>query len=276
MRYLKFSASIGVALLAAVAASAQKPSIVTGGVLNAASFAKDANGHGTPVAPGSLVAIFGSNLGTTQADADTVPFSSSLGGVSVSFGGFDGKMRDVVPAAGIVNVQVPFEVQPGTTVNAIVTVNGVASDPAPVQIVAQAPGIFTIPPGAGYVIMFDLSTGLLAAPVGANLGYTSAPIPRGNTAFFYATGVGAVSPPINDGEAPNDGTARDGVHPTVTFGGVAGTVLYSGEAPTFPGVYQVNVQIPANAPTGDAVDMRITSADGTQVSPGGVVKVAIK
>src|SRR5579864_5287637 len=39
-------------------AQSTPPSIVTGGVLNAASFAKNASGLGSPVAPGSLVAIF--------------------------------------------------------------------------------------------------------------------------------------------------------------------------------------------------------------------------
>src|SRR5580692_5331057 len=76
-----------------------QPTIVPGGVLNAASFAKNANGQGSPVAPGSLVAIFGSGLGASQADADTIPFSTALGGVTVSFGSTSAPIRDVVPAA---------------------------------------------------------------------------------------------------------------------------------------------------------------------------------
>src|SRR5579864_700335 len=205
-RYIRLSVWVGLAAFATVTASAQ-PSIVTGGVLNAASFAKDSNGHGTPVAPGSLVAVFGSNLGTSQADADTVPFSTTLGGVSATFGGTPARMRDVIPAAGIDNIQVPFEATPGTTINAIITVNGVQSNAAPVQIVAQAPGIFSVPPGAGYALVINLSNFALAAPVSmsSQLGLTSAPIPRSTAstpsfAYFYATGLGVMNPPVNDGD----------------------------------------------------------------------------
>ena len=45
-------------------------------------------------------------------------------------------------------------------------------------------------------------------------------------------------------------------NPTVTIGGVTVAVndgFFSGLAPTFIGLYQVNVQVPATAPTGDAI-----------------------
>src|SRR5580658_9023314 len=100
----------GAAVCAIHVASAQQLTVDAGGVLNAASFAKNASGQGTPVAPGSLVSIFGTGLGTTQADADSVPFSTSLGGVSVTFNGIPAPLRDVVPASQLVNAQIPFEV----------------------------------------------------------------------------------------------------------------------------------------------------------------------
>src|ERR1700683_5581977 len=71
---LMMGACMGTALLA-------QPSIASGGVLNAGSFTKDSQGHGTAVAPGSLVAIFGSFPGATVAAADTIPYSTSLGGI---------------------------------------------------------------------------------------------------------------------------------------------------------------------------------------------------
>jgi uncharacterized protein (TIGR03437 family) len=39
----------------------------------------------------------------------------------------------------------------------------------------------------------------------------------------------------------------------VTVGGVPAVVQFSGLAPTLLGVYQVNVRIPSNAPTGSTV-----------------------
>jgi uncharacterized protein (TIGR03437 family) len=41
--------------------------------------------------------------------------------------------------------------------------------------------------------------------------------------------------------------------PLVTVGGVNASVSFSGLAPGYVGLYQVNVQVPANAPSGDAV-----------------------
>jgi uncharacterized protein (TIGR03437 family) len=46
--------------------------------------------------------------------------------------------------------------------------------------------------------------------------------------------------------------------PTVTIGGVNAPVAFSGLAPGFVGLWQLNVQVPANAPTGNAVPLVIT------------------
>ena len=46
--------------------------------------------------------------------------------------------------------------------------------------------------------------------------------------------------------------------PTVTIGGVPASVSFSGLAPGYFGLYQVNAQVPANAPTGNAVPVVLT------------------
>lgn len=46
--------------------------------------------------------------------------------------------------------------------------------------------------------------------------------------------------------------------PTVTIGGVPARVTFSGLAPFFVGYYQVNVQVPSNAPVGSAVPVVLT------------------
>ena len=46
--------------------------------------------------------------------------------------------------------------------------------------------------------------------------------------------------------------------PTMTIGSVPATVSFSGLAPGFVGLYQVNVQVPENAPAGDAVPVVLT------------------
>jgi uncharacterized protein (TIGR03437 family) len=284
-RYIRQAALIGLFLSLAGMAAAQ-PSVVTGGVLNAASFAKNAAGQGTPVAPGSLVSIFGNGLGTSQADASSVPFSTSLGGVSVKFNGVDAPMRDVVPAAQLLNVQIPFNVLPaGTTsgtVNVVVTVNGVQTAPQAVQIVPQAPGVFTIPPGVGNAVLVNLSpasdptSGLIAAPPGSIQGLTTGPIARGSIAFMYVTGLGIMKPAVANGDAPLVGEFDALTLPQLTIGGKNATVFFAGQAPGFPGVYQINLQIPNDAPTGDKVVVRIAASDGSQQSPDAVATVAIR
>jgi minor extracellular serine protease Vpr len=277
---MKPAVLIGLLLLLAVAASAQ-PSVVPGGVLNAASFAKNSSGQGTAVAPGSLISIFGTGLGTSQADADTVPFSTSLGGVSVTFNNVAAPLRDVIPSANLVNAQLPFEAlaagQATGSVSMVVSVNNVPLAPQVVPLAAQAPGVFSIPPGVGIAVMVNLTDGSVAGPTNANIGLTTHPIPRGTFAFFYATGLGAMSPPVEDGTAGASGITYNAINvPQVMIGGVAAQVLFAGQAPGFPGVYQVNIQIPANAPTGDGISVQMVSADGTITSPPNTAVISVQ
>src|SRR5258708_3734934 len=147
---MKLRILILISVVAALSAVAQ-PVVVDGGVLNGASFAKDANGLGSPVGVGSLVSIFGTNLAVTLAAADTVPFSTQLGGVSVTFGGKSAAMRNVIPGSlSQLNVQIPFDVlasgQTSGAVDVVVTVNNVSSAPKKVSIVPSPPASFPIPP----------------------------------------------------------------------------------------------------------------------------------
>jgi uncharacterized protein (TIGR03437 family) len=262
--------------------TAQAPSIVDGGVLNAGSFAKDGNGLGSAVAPGSLVAIFGSFPGASLADADTVPFSISLGGVSVTFNGIPAPLKNIVPTGAFpfVNAQIPFGVQPGTA-NVVVTVNGVSSAPKPTPVVAAAPGVFTIPPngqGNAILVFLDPADGVakIAAPTSASatIGYPTAPIARGQSGFFYATGLGVLTPPVPDGSGGDPGTLYLAVTPTVLVGGITAQAA-AAQAPGYPGVNQVNVTIPQGAPTGDKVSLQVRSVDGTVTSTA-LATVAIK
>jgi uncharacterized protein (TIGR03437 family) len=255
------------------------PAIVPGGILNAASFATNLAGMGTAVAPGSLVTIYGSNLGTSEAHASGTSFPSSLGGVSITFNGVPSSLRDVVPAGQFVNAQVPFEVAPGA-VNVVATVNGVTSQPQSVTIVPSAPGIFTVPPtGQDFAILVFSDPNSphacqcrIAAPASASgvVGLPTGPIPRGANGFFYATGLGEMSPPVTDGNGGAGAihTATD--KPAIWIGNgsseVQAVMQFAGQAPGFPGVYQVNIQIPSNAPTGDNLMLWMTNSAGSFVS----------
>jgi uncharacterized protein (TIGR03437 family) len=73
---------------------------------------------------------------------------------------------------------------------------------------------------------------------------------------LYATGLGAVS------NSPADGAPVTGPSPTTTpvqvdFATIFGDVLYAGLAPGYPGVYQINVRIPATVAPTAAANVRI-------------------
>ena len=51
--------------------------------------------------------------------------------------------------------------------------------------------------------------------------------------------------------------------PSVIVGGIAATLQFSGLAPGFVGLYQVNVLVPANAPVGAAVPVVVSTGSAT-------------
>lgn len=261
------------------------PSILTGGIVNAASYAA-VNGLGSPVAPGSLVAIFTSTLAASAASFTTASLPNSLGGVSLTFNGVTAPIVQVAPtfAYPYVSAQVPFEVlgsgQTTGTVPAVITVNNIPSTAVQTSIVSSAPGIFTIPPtGQGNAILVFINSATnaatIAAPASASLGYPAAPIPRGTLGFFYVTGLGAMTPPVADGSGncPAANGCNANAMPTVLIGGISASVIFAGQAPGYPGVFQVNITIPQNTPTGNSVPLVVQSADGSVTSNAATIAV---
>lgn len=244
-------ASLTAALLlaGAVAAWSQTPPPVVNpsGVTNAAG----ASGQG--VAPGSLVSIFGANLASSMAAANTVPLSMTLSGVSVSFSSTPAPVQFV--SGGQINVQVPWEVAPGTAQLVVTRDDGVAAAPANVQVATSAPAIYNI---GGQAIAIN-SDGSLAAPAGAIPGIATRPAKIGdpNGLTILATGLGAVSTPLADGANSSDQVRSTLIQPTVTIGGVAAQLVFSGLSPQFVGLNQINVVIPAGTPTGNAVPVQL-------------------
>ena len=251
-------------LACSAVALAQTPVIAPGGVLNGASFDKT----GQPIPQGALVSIFGSNLSAASASADSVPLSTTLSGVTVTFNGIAAPLKDVVHAGGgdQINAQVPWEVlsvgSNSGTAQVIVSRNGVPSAPLPVTVGSAAPGIFTFPGGVGQAVAYGNSDGAIAAPVSSGLPFASHPAKIGDptTLVILATGVGPVSPPVKTGSGANDGQLHQTITlPQVTVGGVPAQVVFAGMTPQFVGVYQLNIVIAAGTPTGNAVPLQITA-----------------
>ncbi len=256
--------SFGVVLVlcSACAAVAQTPVVAQGGVLNGASFVK-----GQAVAPGSLVSIFGTNLASSNSVANTIPLSTSLSNVSVSFGGVKapliGVFHDAVNGDQI-NAQLPWEVSAGTT-NVVVT-NGSNSSAAVSVAVGPSPGIFAFGTQA---IAYGNSDGIIAAASGAIQGLTTHPakINDPTTLVILATGLGPVNPPLQTGNIVTDGQVHNtATIPVVTVGNVPAQVVFSGMTPQFVGVYQINIVIAPGTPTGNAIPVQISMGGVTTPS----------
>lgn len=241
--------------LAAAAAAvlvAQGPSVNEGGVVNAANFTH-------PSAPGSIVSIFGTNLASSLAQASTVPLSTSLGGVSVTFNGVAAPLFFV--SSQQINAQLPSGLA-GTTASVVVTSAGAASTARTTEINRATPAIFTLnQQGTGQGAVFFANSLILAARVGAfapNL--ESRPARAGDILTIYANGLGPVTPPVADGRNTIDALRNTTTRPTVLVGSTAvpdADILFSGLAPQFVALYQINFRMPAGVAAADAVPIII-------------------
>jgi len=243
------------ALFISVPLSAQTPSITPAGILNAASFTV-----GEPVAQGSLISIFGTNLASTLAQASTIPLSNQLLDTSVTFNGVAAPLLFV--SGGQINAQVPWNTLADgvSTGNATVVVTraGVASAPQTVAVGPFSPGIFAATTASGALIAIAVNPdGSVAAPVNAIPGLTSRPANRGDALIIYANGLGAVTPTIQSAVSPSDGLRTNNTTPLVTIGGMSAQVLFSGLAPQYVGVNQLNVLVPQAAAPGSTVPLQI-------------------
>jgi uncharacterized protein (TIGR03437 family) len=218
------------------------PVLSNGGAVNAASFAS-----GLALAPGSIVALFGSNLAAAATGAPAIPLPKSLGNVSVTVNGVAAPLFYV--SSGQLNVQIPYELAGQTTATLrFATSDGVALLSG-VPLASVSPGIFLVGATQGAIIHFD-----------GRLANASAPASAGEGLSIYATGLGPVTNPPASGSAPAlDKLSETTTKPTVLIGGQSAEVTFSGLAPTLVGCYQLNVKVPAGV-SGNSVPVVVRIA----------------
>jgi uncharacterized protein (TIGR03437 family) len=209
------------------------------GALNGASFAK-----GVGVTPGSLISVFGTGFASANALAQSIPLPLSLGNVSATVGGIPAPLQFV--SSGQINLQVPWEIT-SSTADIVVTANGNVFPAFQANIAPVAPGIFSTQFGTGQAIAIN-PDGSLAGPENSIPGLAVRPAKIGDVLEILATGLGAVSPAVADGADTSDGLRQTAITPVVLIGSVQATVSFSGLAPQFVGVNQLNVTVPQVAP----------------------------
>jgi uncharacterized protein (TIGR03437 family) len=190
---------------AVIATALSKPVFASTSVVNAASYSAG-------LVSGGIATIFGANL------------SSSLA-AEVLVNGEAAQIFYASPRQ--LNFFLPLNTPPGTAELSVRTTAG-ASDAVRVPVTAISPGIF-----------FDTASGFGAVLVSGTAQVTQQrPVAAGEIIEIYVTGMGAVQ------EQPN-GLRTTTANPQVTIGGRPADVLFSGLAPGFPGLYQVNARVPS-------------------------------
>jgi len=217
-------------------------------VVNAASYDQT-------LAPGSVISIGGTNLAIGEQAASTAPIPVSLNAVVVRIEGIRVPLFYAGPNQ--VNTLLPLDL-PSLAGFTLSLVN-VQADARPVRITNMAeaaPGIFTLDySGRGQGAVLVSGTALVAGPARPG---ASRPARRGEYIEIYCTGLGRVTNPPEPGRpAGSSPYSETLLRPVVTIGGVEGRVTFSGLAPGFAGAYQVNVQVAAGTPVGNAVPLQL-------------------
>jgi uncharacterized protein (TIGR03437 family) len=232
---------------------------------------------GAPVAPGAVATMGGRALAAESEVAPGTAWPDVLQNRQVVV---DDDL--IAPlyfiAPNQVNLQIPCALQAGSHRIAIrIAGTGEFVAGGPLPIAAAAPGLFTTSQsGSGQVAAVNQE---------GSINSSSNPARAGSTIVLYGTGQGPVTPAVPDGmPAPASPLSNTMAVPTsdgktcltnhqsvcVAIGSAFGNVQYSGLAPGFVGLWQINVTIPPGTPPGNA-SLRVV-INGT---PSNVVTVAV-
>ena len=230
----------GLVDLAVAQATLPSPTFTAASLGNAASYAS-----GT-IAPGEIVTIFGSHLGSPTLatpvlnTAGTV--DSLLAGTRVLFDGVAAPM--IFTSANQISAVVPYGVAGRNAVQVEVEFEGTRSAPVTVSVAPSTPGIFTLSglgSGPGAILNED-----------STINSSANAAKPGSIVVIYATGEGQTNPGGVDGRLAVAPLPAPLLPVSATIGNLPAIVIYAGAAPTLvSGVFQVNLRVPVDATAGN-------------------------
>lgn len=229
----------------------------------AASISNTAANQAGLYAANTLISIYGSNLsagtqavGPADVRAGELPTSLGPASVRVLLNGQFAGMYFVSPTQ--VNALIPTNLLPGNVTLQVVQ-NGRAGPPVTLRLEESAPALFEAP---GRAVIATHGNG---PPITAD-----SPAAPGEIVVLYATGLGLTAPQTLPNRIPTAAARLTSAAFQVWLNGIPvprERILYAGVTPGFAGLFQVNLQLPADAPKGP--EIRVGTPD--RMSPGGSV-----
>jgi minor extracellular serine protease Vpr len=251
---------------------------------------QDGGAFGNTIAPGSYVALKGSNLVDTNflinpSAGDKVDATTTAGRLPLTWeyvtASFDAPASGSLPAISVpgyieyvstsqINVFMPWELE--NYPSAHVKMTYANSVPTPSNVLTVPLNNFT-PAFLGYAngsVYIAIAQDYVNCPAPYYLIGPTCPATPGTLLVFYANGLGPVSnQPASGDTAPGPpNLAQTTTPPVIMIGGQQAQVQFSGLAPGFVGLYQVNAVIPTGIGHGN---QPITIAIGGQTSPATVL-----
>jgi len=213
------------------------------------------------IAPNEFITLQGTGLG--PATGVSSGMATQLGGTSVLIGGTPAYLTYAQDSQ--INVLVPFRVSGLLNATIQVQYNGQPGNTVTVPVVPASPGIFTqsYGPGQAWVANQD-----------GSFNSASNPAARGSYIAFWVTGQGLVNTTLADGTQPSGPPFPSPLLAvSVRLGGIAvpaSNLFFSGLV--YSGEVQINLQIPANSPTGSAVPL-VVSFGGAASRPDATIAI---
>jgi len=238
-------------------------------VVNAASYISG------PISPGEMVTLFGAGIGPATAayaivDPSTGKLAITIGGVQVLFNGIPAPM--IYAGSTQISAVVPYEMANVANPSVWIENAGRASIAYPLSLGASAMALFaqnSSGSGPGAILNQDNS-----------LNGPGNPAAKGSIVQVFMTGEGQTYPQGITGKITGVTLPPPQVTPAPVLPITVGidfqpTVLtYAGEAPGMvAGLMQLNVQIPADVPSGA---LEITLWIGANVSPQSGITVTVQ
>jgi uncharacterized protein (TIGR03437 family) len=223
------------------------PRMFPDGVRNAASLT-------LPLAPGSIITVFGERLSQGERIPVGIGVPSRLNAVELRLENQRLPLYYVSP--GQINAHLPYDLPIRQLTLTVYNADHPGAAYRTPALVDHAPGIFSVTgDGQGQGAILIGGTGLIARPP---VDAISRPARRGETIEIYCAGLGRIENAPPPGEpTPASPLFRTPGTPIVTIGGARANVLFSGLAPGFVGAYQVNAVISQSAMTGAAVPVSL-------------------